>query len=116
MGFQVLSYIGMIHLLWIYLKPGLEQLFMKFSAFINLPVFIFLMAVSSLPATAEETPEVTVDGLYHIKDTNLAIVYIQPDADLGQYRLMPMSLSKKTGNLTKTDPWCIESMLTTWQK
>ena len=76
----------MIHLLWIYLKPGLEQLFMKFSAFINLPVFIFLMAVSSLPATAEETPEVTVDGLYHIKDTNLAIVYIQPDADLGQYR------------------------------
>jgi len=63
----------------------LELIFMKFNVVFNLPLVIFLMALGCLPAAAEALPEVTVDGLHHLKDTNLAVVYAQPGADLSQY-------------------------------
>jgi len=44
-----------------------------------------LLAANSLFAASDELPEVTIDGLHHLSDTELAIVYAQPGADLGQY-------------------------------
>ncbi|MCW8925784.1 MAG: DUF3313 domain-containing protein [Xanthomonadales bacterium] len=44
-----------------------------------------LLAAGSLQAANDKLPEVTVDGLHHISDTELAIVYAQPGVDLGQY-------------------------------
>ena len=52
----------------------------------NLPLLTILMAVSCLSMAADELPEVTVDGLHHVKDSKLAVVYAQPGADLSQYR------------------------------
>lgn len=46
---------------------------------------LLLFAASSLQAASDKLPEVTVDGLHHLSDTELAIVYAQPGADLGQY-------------------------------
>jgi len=55
---------------------------------------IFLVALATiLFATAgtaiakqEKLPEVTVDGLHRVPDSNMAIVYAEPGADLAQYQ------------------------------
>jgi hypothetical protein len=58
---------------------------MKFSAFAKSGFILSLLAASSLQAANDQLPEVTVDGLHHLSDTQLAIVYALPDADLSQY-------------------------------
>jgi hypothetical protein len=63
-----------------------EQKFMKLNLSFNLPLLTILMAISYLSVAADELPEVTVDGLHHVKDSKLAVVYAQPGADLSQYR------------------------------
>jgi len=58
---------------------------MKFSTFVKSSCIPFLLATSGLYAATDKLPEVTVDGLHHLSDTELAIVYAEPGADLGQY-------------------------------
>jgi len=58
---------------------------MKFSAGFHTLIFVSLMTVSGLCVAQENNPEVTIEGLQLVKDTNLALVYAQPDADLSQY-------------------------------
>lgn len=58
---------------------------MKFSALAKCSFILALLAAGSLQAASDKLPEVTVDGLHHLSDTELAIVYTQPGADLGQY-------------------------------
>jgi len=51
-----------------------------------LPLLITGLLAMAGPALAEEkAPEFTPDGLQLIEDTNLALVYAEPGADLGQY-------------------------------
>ena len=47
---------------------------------------VFLVTASSLSIAEEELPEVTLDGLHHVKDSNLALVYAQPGVDFSQYQ------------------------------
>ena len=58
---------------------------MKFNSLIKLPLFISLIVAGSL-SVAAQPPEITVEGLHRVKDTNLAMVYAQPGISLGQYR------------------------------
>lgn len=58
---------------------------MKFTSLIRSASIAFLITAGNLHAAIDSLPEVTVDGLHHISDTELAIVYAQPDADLTQY-------------------------------
>lgn len=58
---------------------------MKFKAVAKSGFILSLLAASSLQAADDKLPEVTVDGLHHLSDTQLAIVYALPDADLSQY-------------------------------
>ena len=44
-----------------------------------------LAALSNLGAAADDRPEFTIEGLQLIEDSNLALVYAEPDIDLGQY-------------------------------
>ncbi len=58
---------------------------MKFNAVSTCLVFFCLVTVGG-PCLAEtERPVVTIDGLHLIKDSNLALVYAQTDANLSQY-------------------------------
>lgn len=59
---------------------------MKLTTFVKSSCIPFLLATSSLYAAIDKLPEVTVDGLHHLSDTELAIVYAQPGADLSQYK------------------------------
>ena len=45
-----------------------------------------LLSVSGLSAAKVEIPEVTADGLQHVRDSKLALVYAQPGVDFGQYQ------------------------------
>jgi len=58
---------------------------MTFSTFLKMTSLTMLLTASGLHATTDALPEVTVDGLHHLKNTKLAIVYAQPGADLSQY-------------------------------
>jgi len=58
---------------------------MRFTALISSFVFTSLLIVSSLSKAEEGVPESSVDGLQLIKDSNLALVYAEPGADLGRY-------------------------------
>jgi len=46
---------------------------------------VLLITSGTLAAREDELPEVTLDGLHRVHDSRLAIVYAEPDADLGQY-------------------------------
>ncbi len=59
---------------------------MKLCTFVKSSFIPLLLAAGSLQAAADKLPEVTVDGLHHLSDTELAIVYAQPGADLSQYK------------------------------
>ena len=59
---------------------------MKISTLVILHVIVSLLAFSSLSVAQEDVPEVTVDGLHLVENTNLAMVYAQPGVDLSQYR------------------------------
>jgi len=49
-------------------------------------VTALLLTTSSLSAAKVEIPEVTTDGLHHVKDSKLALVYAQPGVDFSQYQ------------------------------
>jgi hypothetical protein len=52
-------------------------------------LMIFVLSMSmSISVIAEEKmpPEVTVDGMYRIDGTKMALVYAKPDVDLSQYK------------------------------
>jgi hypothetical protein len=54
----------------------------------TLAKFLFLpmlLTAGGLQAASDKLPEITVDGLHHMADTELAIVYMNPDADLSGY-------------------------------
>jgi hypothetical protein len=44
------------------------------------------LALSLSAAASDDLPEITVEGLHKLKDTNLGLVYALPEADLGVYQ------------------------------
>ena len=44
-----------------------------------------LATAGSLLASTPDMPEITEEGLHKLKDTNLGLVYADPDADLSTY-------------------------------
>jgi hypothetical protein len=58
---------------------------MKFTAPIYFLLTVSLTVVSSLAFANEERPEVTIEGLKLIEDSNLALVYAEPGVDWSQY-------------------------------
>jgi hypothetical protein len=63
-----------------------EYIFMKRNTLVYSLVTTLLLTASSLSAAKVEIPEVSVDGLHHVKDSKLALVYAQPGVDFGQYQ------------------------------
>lgn len=59
---------------------------MKASTLTKSSFIALLLATGSLQAASDKLPEMTVDGLHHLSDTELAIVYAQPGADLSRYK------------------------------
>ena len=58
---------------------------MKFTAPIYFLLTVSLTVVSSLAFANEERPEVTIEGLKLIEDSNLALVYAEPGVDWSPY-------------------------------
>ena len=58
---------------------------MKFGIFIKFMILFSVVAAGNHAVAEEAVPEVTVEGLQLIKDSNLALVYAEPGIDLGQY-------------------------------
>ena len=58
---------------------------MKFGIFIKFVVLSTLVVAGNHAVAQEAVPEVTVEGLQLIRDSNLALVYAEPGIDLGQY-------------------------------
>jgi hypothetical protein len=52
---------------------------------ISLATLMFDAAGTAI-AEQQELPDVTEDGLYRIADSKMAVVYIEPDADLARYQ------------------------------
>ena len=45
----------------------------------------FILLSATVQAKKQELPDVTVDGLHRVPDSELAVVYAEPGADLGPY-------------------------------
>ena len=58
---------------------------MKFGILIKITVLFSLVVAGNHAAAQEPVPEVTIEGLQLIKDSNLALVYAEPGIDLRQY-------------------------------
>ena len=58
---------------------------MKFGIVITFTVLFSLVVAGNHAVAQEAVPEVTVEGLQLIKDSNLALVYAEPGINLGQY-------------------------------
>ena len=58
---------------------------MKFNAVATFLVITSLVTLCNPCLAEKERPIVTIDGLQLIKDSNLALVYAQPDVNLGRY-------------------------------
>ncbi len=58
---------------------------MKFGIFIKFMVLFSLVVAGNHAVAQEAVPEVTVEGLQLINDSNLALVYAEPGIDLRQY-------------------------------
>ena len=58
---------------------------MKTSTIARTLFITMFFTAAGLQAAGDNLPEVTVDGLHHVADTELAIVYVNPDADLSGY-------------------------------
>ena len=52
---------------------------------LSLSTFLFSIALSINAVASDDLPEITEEGLHKLKDTNLGLVYAQPDADLNVY-------------------------------
>jgi len=59
---------------------------MSFRGFVSTLVPASLVIVSSLCVAQQQSPDVNADGLQHVRDSNLALVYAQPGIDLGIYK------------------------------
>jgi hypothetical protein len=64
---------------------------MKSSTFFWLLVMVLLASGSDLCPAEEQNPEVTIEGLQLVKDSDLALVYISPGAELGRYRQIQLA-------------------------
>ena len=58
---------------------------MKFGILIKIMVLFSLVVTGNHAVAQEPVPEVTVEGLQLIKDSNLTLVYAEPGIDLRQY-------------------------------
>ena len=58
---------------------------MKFGIFIKSMVLFSIVVAGNHVVAEEAVPEVTIEGLQLIKDSNLALVYAEPGINLGQY-------------------------------
>jgi hypothetical protein len=58
---------------------------MKFGSFFNSMILFSLVVAGNHVFAQEAVPEVTVEGLQLIRDSNLALVYAEPGIDLSQY-------------------------------
>ena len=58
---------------------------MKFKRQVHFLLLVSLVVASSLAFANEERPEVTIEGLQLIDDSNLALVYAEPGIDFGRY-------------------------------
>lgn len=58
---------------------------MKFHVAIKFILSLTLLLLSGLCFAKEEIPQFTTDGLELVKDSKLALVYVQPGASLSQY-------------------------------
>ena len=58
---------------------------MKFGILYTFMVLLSLVVAGNHAVAQEAVPEVTVEGLQLIKDSNLALVYAEPGINLGQY-------------------------------
>ena len=58
---------------------------MKFGIFIKFMVLFSVVVAGNHVVAEEAVPEVTIEGLQLIKDSNLALVYAEPGINLGQY-------------------------------
>jgi len=58
---------------------------MKFGILIKIMVLFSLVVTANHAVAQKPVPEVTVEGLQLIKDSNLALVYAEPGIDLRQY-------------------------------
>jgi len=56
------------------------------SIFILLLSLIFGVVSLNTFAKTKELPEISDDGLHLVKDSKLAVVYVEPGADLGEYK------------------------------
>jgi hypothetical protein len=58
---------------------------MRFGILIKIMVLFSLVVAGNHAAAQAPVPEVTIEGLQLIKDSNLSLVYAEPGIDLGQY-------------------------------
>ena len=59
---------------------------MKQHKFLYLLTCVFLLSTGNWAAAQDEFPEVTIEGLQRVKDSNLTLVYAEPGIDWGQYQ------------------------------
>lgn len=64
---------------------------MKINTLAAILLIASLLAPGALCLADDERPVSTIDGLQLIEDSNLALVYARPDADLSQYRRVYMT-------------------------
>ena len=58
---------------------------MKFRALFNCLLFAFFVFTSCICLAQNERPEITIEGLQLVEDSNLALVYAQPGVNWSQY-------------------------------
>ena len=87
---------------------------------LSLSTFLFSIALSINAVASDDLPEITEEGLHKLKDTNLGLVYAQPDADLNVYDrvklLEPSVAFKKNWHVIKTAATPSRSKPPTWSE
>jgi len=59
---------------------------MKFRILTAFLLFLSLLLVTNFSFANEEPPQTTLEGLERVKDSKLALVYVEPGADFSQYK------------------------------
>ena len=68
-------------------EPDFMRIFRKLPAIAAISLIIF---TPQAMADKDELPEITEDGLHLVPDSNLAVVYAEPGADLSQYNAVQL--------------------------
>jgi len=63
-----------------------EYVFMKFRILTAFSVSLTLLFAAGLSFAKDEPPQTTIEGLERVKDSKLALVYVEPGADFSQYK------------------------------